>query len=342
MHSSVRAGESRRPGKALLKRPGSGPPASCEQFGAAQAGPRHSVGTTSSRGRAGGQHQLLGPPGQRQPQAAERCQDNPSGWVGHIWPCGGSRKTSWSPGLQGQSSEVLRQSAFFRKIWKSRPGVSRGHRAGPMQPLGTAPCSLRPALSCLTSLRMTHTGESVWMERRSASRGPKAGSTSPSATPLWKEPGDGSAENLSRDPCSVQPPPLGLPDPTHLSGGSHRGSAGTGGWLSGPPAGPPCRTGGSGGKTKGLKPGLWERPARCAPTRRPTHIEGQHLHRRVEELVLWVLDVSAAEEEPAARQACELLQVGAQAHCPAEKRPGWALGAGRRWAPPGAAMGCAR
>lgn len=40
-----------------------------------------------------------------------------------------------------------------------------------------------------TSLRMIHTGESVWMERRMASSGPKDGSTSPSATPLEKEPG---------------------------------------------------------------------------------------------------------------------------------------------------------
>jgi len=40
-----------------------------------------------------------------------------------------------------------------------------------------------------TSLRMIHTGESVWMDRRMASSGPKDGSTSPSATPLEKEPG---------------------------------------------------------------------------------------------------------------------------------------------------------
>lgn len=102
MHSSVRAGERRRPGKALRKRPGSSPPASCEQFRAAQAGLRHSVGTTtSSRGRAGGQHQLLGPPGQRQPQAAERCQEQPLRLGGHIWPCGGSSEdvlVSWASG----------------------------------------------------------------------------------------------------------------------------------------------------------------------------------------------------------------------------------------------------
>lgn len=63
-------------------------------------------------------------------------------------------------------------------------------------------------------------------------------------------------------------------------------------------------------------------------TPRHTHIKGQHLHRGVEELVFWVLDVPTAEEEPAARQACELLQGG---QCPgmlpsgAEARPGqWA------------------
>lgn len=39
-----------------------------------------------------------------------------------------------------------------------------------------------------------------------------------------------------------------------------------------------------------------------------TYVKGQHLHRRVEELVLRVLDVPTAEEKPAARQACELLQ----------------------------------
>lgn len=66
-----------------------------------------------------------------------------------------------------------------------------------------------------------------------------------------------------------------------------------------------------------------------------THIKRQHLHRRVEELVLWVLNVPTAEEEPVARQACELLlRWGtAQAHYSAEKRPGlgqeytrWVLG----------------
>lgn len=41
----------------------------------------------------------------------------------------------------------------------------------------------------LTSLRMIHTGESVWMDSLMASSGPKEGSTSPSATPLEKEPG---------------------------------------------------------------------------------------------------------------------------------------------------------
>ena len=46
----------------------------------------------------------------------------------------------------------------------------------------------------------------------------------------------------------------------------------------------------------------------CTPTPHHTHIKGQHLHRRVEQLVLWVLDVATTEEEPAARQACELLQ----------------------------------
>lgn len=40
-----------------------------------------------------------------------------------------------------------------------------------------------------TSLKMIHTGESVWMDSRIASSGPKEGSTSPSATPLEKEPG---------------------------------------------------------------------------------------------------------------------------------------------------------
>ena len=67
----------------------------------------------------------------------------------------------------------------------------------------------------------------------------------------------------------------------------------------------------------------------CTPTCYYTHIKGQHLHRCVEELVLRVLNVPTAEEEPVARQACELLQGWgtAQAHYPAEKGQAWARSA---------------
>lgn len=45
-----------------------------------------------------------------------------------------------------------------------------------------------------------------------------------------------------------------------------------------------------------------------APTHTPhTHIKGQHLHRSVEELIFWVLNVPTSEEEPThAKQAREL------------------------------------
>lgn len=70
----------------------------------------------------------------------------------------------------------------------------------------------------LTSLRMIHTGESVWMDSLMASSGPKVGSTSPSATPLEKEPGEQSTSamvtvpwhpalpSLRGSPCSPQLP----------------------------------------------------------------------------------------------------------------------------------------
>ena len=87
MHSSVRAGDSGRPGKsssktAWLK------PAGCERFWAAQAGLRHSVGAACLLPRPGGrgQHQLLGPRGQPGSQAwgSQACRagsagQNPSG-----------------------------------------------------------------------------------------------------------------------------------------------------------------------------------------------------------------------------------------------------------------------
>lgn len=53
--------------------------------------------------------------------------------------------------------------------------------------VGGATCYLAAEL-CLTSLRITHTGESVITVRRTASRGPNVGSTSPSAIPFWKVP----------------------------------------------------------------------------------------------------------------------------------------------------------
>lgn len=65
---------------------------------------------------------------------------------------------------------------------------------------------------------------------------------------------EGSAERLPPDPNLAYSPHLHLPPSTHLSGGSHQGSEGTSEWLSGPPEGPPCLTGGSGSKRKGLKP----------------------------------------------------------------------------------------
>lgn len=42
-----------------------------------------------------------------------------------------------------------------------------------------------------------------------------------------------------------------------------------------------------------------QKGALSAPTHtRHTHIEGQHLHRSVEELIFWVLNVPASEKEP--------------------------------------------
>lgn len=60
----------------------------------------------------------------------------------------------------------------------------------------------------LTSLKMIHTGESVWMDSLMASSGPKDGSTSPSATPLEKEPGgESTGVTWGRSPGIQDPPP---------------------------------------------------------------------------------------------------------------------------------------
>lgn len=59
----------------------------------------------------------------------------------------------------------------------------------------------------LTSLKMIHTGESVWMDNLMASSGPKDGSTSPSATPLEKEPGRESMRVARGQSPGSQPPP---------------------------------------------------------------------------------------------------------------------------------------
>ena len=56
---------------------------------------------------------------------------------------------------------------------------------------------------------MIHTGESVWMDSLMASSGPKDGSTSPSATPLEKEPGgENRRVTWGRSP-GIQPPSEG-------------------------------------------------------------------------------------------------------------------------------------
>lgn len=116
-----------------------------------------------------GQHQLLGPPGQR------RTPGQPS--------------LEWAstPDPPGAAARVARAAVGLppsQALQLSRPSSGRSARA-----MGGCQVASRQRAppwpwAAPTSLRITHTGESVWMERRSASRGPKAGSTSPSATPL--------------------------------------------------------------------------------------------------------------------------------------------------------------
>lgn len=174
--------------KALLKRPDWGRP------GANGSGPQAQCGGRLPPPRPGGrgQHQLLGPPGQRRTPG---------------WPKPGARQNPSGGAVSGPPGTAVTTSP---ETWAS--GLATGR----------SPQLSRP------------------FSGRSRSESPTQGSPS------------GSRGAALPEGRRLGPPlPLPLPCRRSQSGGSRRGSEGTGGWRCGPPAGPPCPTEGSRGRTKG-------------------------------------------------------------------------------------------
>lgn len=127
MHSSVRARDSGCPGNALLKRPGpTGPGGSGSgRRGRPQAQCRRRL--PLPRGRRAGQHQFLGPPGQRPPQA------------GGAWSQAEPRAGAAVPGPPGAAatSQVSRASGpakmHLHKSQLSQPFSGKSRSESPTQ-----------------------------------------------------------------------------------------------------------------------------------------------------------------------------------------------------------------
>lgn len=250
----------------------------------------------------------------------------PAGWTAAGRTSSGMR---WA--LRGQRRHLgsLPQSAFFRKIWENRLGsAGQECHGGP------------PGLPCMCPAHLAQND------------------------PNWGVGLDGEAQRLQgaegrvhltfrhtlveracREVARSSERPGGLgshltlhnaptgPCNAHLSASSRLGFVGTAEWPSAPPGGPLSPTEGSGGQTKDCSRWheSWGMPM-PSPMPCHTHIEGQHLDRRVEELVLWVLDVPTAEEEAAhGRQAVSCCQACSSAQGLWERQVG-PQRLGRGWA----------
>lgn len=170
----------------------------------AQPGPRPSPAPVRPAGRAPQPRAREGP--RQRPRPAEGSKASPLHGILVFAFCSSSGADdvlapqhrlgmvvpAWQPVCRGLSAcaasrQPGRPCARARRRGEQGAG---GEGAGPGIHACVHPYS-RPRHSAFLikiSLRMIHTGESVWMDSLMASSGPKDGSTSPSATPLEKEP----------------------------------------------------------------------------------------------------------------------------------------------------------